>query len=412
LFKNDLALIVTQYAGYKVDILLQRALDLNKLGLSSESKRAFDRAFDLLIMMDALTSTIPDQRLERMIENARKYGYDKSESDYYEADAKRQLTQWGDNSTPVLHEYASKVWSGLIRSYYLGRWSAYARSLQNNETLDLNEWELNWIKTPGLLTKATTTGDVIKYASSLYKAANDYIVENMPLVRISMVYAGNNKALISLHPLANDLTLNYTTNGSTPSSTTTLYDKPFEVELPATIKAIASRGKVTTGDISTVNIPVSFGKPVTISPDPDNNYKARMGATLTDAVYGSLNQKDGNWLGYEGNNVSVVIALEGKHKVSKVNLSYLLKSNAWIFSPSSAIVETSNDGITYKSAGAYDFDISNWDIPANKDTSVLSFPETEASYIRLLIFNRGICPANHPGAGKKAWLFIDEITAE
>jgi hypothetical protein len=28
------------------------------------------------------------------------------------------------------------------------------------------------------------------------------------------------------------------------------------------------------------------------------------------------------------------------------------------------------------------------------------------------VFNRGTCPDNHPGAGKKAWMLIDEITVE
>jgi len=26
--------------------------------------------------------------------------------------------------------------------------------------------------------------------------------------------------------------------------------------------------------------------------------------------------------------------------------------------------------------------------------------------------NRGVCPAWHPGAGQKAWLFVDEIAVE
>jgi len=412
LFKTDLALVVTQYAGYKVDILLQRAIELNKLGQAQESKRAFDRAFDLLMMMDGLTSTMPDQRLERMIENARKFGYTKEESDYYEANVKRQLTEWGDNTTPVLHEYASKVWSGLIREYYLGRWSVYAKALQNGETPDLAAWEYNWITKPGLSTKAPTVGDVNKYAVSLYNAAKQYVTENMPQVKISMMYAGNNKALVSLQPLGDDLTITYTIDGSEPTAGSLKYEKPFEAALPVTVKAATYQKNKAIGDISIVKIPLSFGKPVSISPQPDDKYKGRLGATLTDAVKASTNHRDGNWLGYEGNNMSAVIALGANYKISKVSLSYLQNSGTWIFAPHSVIVETSTDGNTYKSAGVYDFDENNWNVPATKNEVTVSFPETEASYVRLLVLNRGNCPDNHPGAGKKAWMFVDEITVE
>lgn len=412
LFKTDLALIMTQYAGNKVDMLLKRALELNKLGQANESKRTFDRAFELLLMMDGLTSTMPDQRLEKMIENARKFGYTKAEADYYEADAKRQLTQWGSSSTPVLHDYASKVWSGLIRGYYLGRWSAYANALQKGTSIDMDEWELNWITNPGSLTKAPTTGDANKYAVTLYKAANEYISENMPQVKISMVYQGNNKALVTILPLGNDLSVRFTTDGSVPSAASSRYDKPFETELPATIKAIAISKEIPFGDVCTALIPISFGKQVTITPQPDEKYKARLGATLTDGVYASEKYTDGKWLGYEGDNLGALIALEGKHKISKVNVSYLQNSGAWIFVPNSIIVETSVDGINFVSAGIYDFDESKWDSPANKGEVSVKFPETEASYVRLLVFNRGKCPDNHAGAGKKAWLFVDEISVE
>jgi hypothetical protein len=411
-FKNDLALVVTQFAGNKVDILLQRALDLHKLGNAAESKRVFDKAFELMLMMDGLTSTMPDQRLEKLVENARKWGKDKEESDYYEADAKRLLTQWGDNSTPVLNEYASKVWSGLIRGYYLGRWSAYATSLQNGQNIDLNEWETNWINKPGSLTKAPAIGDVNKYAVSLYNKAREYINENMPQLNITMVYAGNNKAQVTFRPLRDSLSLNYTVNGSNPTSADSKYDKPFEVNLPATIKAVAYQNSKFAGDISTVKIPVSFGKSVSIFPQPAEKYKANNGATLTDGVFASVKSTDGMWLGYEGNNLTAMISLGGTYKISKVSFNYLENGDNLMFSPHSAVIETSVDGIIYKSAGVHDFDDNKWTTIAKKSNLAISFPETDAAFVRVLIFNRGTCPDNHPGKGKKAWMLFDEITVE
>jgi alpha-N-acetylglucosaminidase len=411
LFRNDLAQVITQYAGNKTDALLKRALELNDQGMKEESKRAFDRAFELMSMMDGLTYTMPDQRLERMIENARKWGDTKEESDYLEADAKRQVTQWGPGTTPVLHEYAAKVWSGLIRGYYLGRWQAYASSLQTGNSLDLNEWENRWITTPGNLTKAPNTGDVNKYAVTLYNATREYLNENLPLVIVSGAYQGNNQVLVSLYPMADSLKISYTVNGKDPVANGTLYDKPFTTALPAQVKAVGFRGSKVAGDVAVQMLPVTFGKSASLNPIPSGKYQARFGATLTDGKEGSENSNDGNWVGYEGENMGTLITLEGTFKISELTLSYLECGYSRIFAPRSVIVETSTDGINFKMAAVHDFDDNVWPMPSKKNKLTLSFPSTDAAFIRLLVFNRGTCPAGHPAAGSKAWMFIDEISA-
>jgi hypothetical protein len=364
-----------------------------------------------MVMMDGLTSTMPDQRLEKMIEDARAFG-SKDEAAYYEADVKRQVTQWGTSSTPVLNEYASKVWSGLIRGYYLGRWSAYATSLQNGESLELNEWEFNWINKSGALTKAPTTGDVNKYAVALYKAVNEYVNENLPQVKILLAYTGNNKARVTLIPLSDSLDMHFSVDGTNPSSGGSRYDKPFEVTLPVTVKAVAYHKKTLSGDVALIHIPVSFGKTVSVFPQPSVKYTAHYGATLTDGISASDKFNQGNWLGYEGENLSALISLDGKFKISKISFSYLENGDNLIFAPHSVIVETSADGINYRTVGVHDFDDSKWNMAAKKGELTIRFPETEASHVRLLFFNRGQCPESLSGTGQKAWLFVDEITVE
>lgn len=412
LFKNDLAQVVAQFAGNKVDLLLLRAMEQYQQGLADESKHTFDRAFELMIMMDGLLWSLPDQRLESLIENARKWGKTKGESDYFEADAKRQLTQWGTNDTPVLHEYASKVWSGLMRDYYLGRWTAYAKSLRNYETVDFNDWENNWINRPGLGSKAPTTGEITKYALTLYNAALEYVLENTPQLSIKASYLGENKVSVSLLPLKNELEMKYSTDGNSPLAATSLYDKPFEVDLPATIKAVALQNNKQFGDFALREFPVSFGKPVSLLTQPAKKYIARNAASLTDGILGSVKPDDGNWLGFEGENMGALVTLDGSFKVSAVTLSYLEDGNSWIFAPHSVIVETSADGITFQSAGVLDLDDNKYSMAAVKKSLTITFPTTAASYVRLLVFNRGTCPANHVGAGKKAWLFVDEVRVE
>jgi hypothetical protein len=164
--------------------------------------------------------------------------------------------------------------------------------------------------------------------------------------------------------------------------------------------------------MSTVFVPVSYGKTTDISTLPSDKYKAQYGVSLTDGILASANYTDGKWLGYEGENMGALIKLDGKFKISKVSLGYLENSDALIFAPLSVIVETSEDGLTYKSVGVTDINQSNWNKTAQRTEFTLKFPETEASFVRVLVMNRVNCPENHFATGKKAWLFVDEITVE
>jgi alpha-N-acetylglucosaminidase len=116
--------------------------------------------------MDNLLASRNDRRLERWIENARKWGRSSKEKNYYEMDAKRQVTVWGG---PVLSEYAAKVWSGLIRDYYAQRWKLYYRDLRSSAKPDLSGWQEQWITTPGNLSEQAPVRDVVAGSADLKK---------------------------------------------------------------------------------------------------------------------------------------------------------------------------------------------------------------------------------------------------
>ena len=50
-------------------------------------------------------------------------------------------------------------------------------------------------------------------------------------------------------------------------------------------------------------------------------------------------------------------------------------------------------------------------VPASEGASpfTVSWPETEARYVRVIAEPLGIIPAGNTGAGDEAWLFIDEL---
>jgi hexosaminidase len=48
----------------------------------------------------------------------------------------------------------------------------------------------------------------------------------------------------------------------------------------------------------------------------------------------------------------------------------------------------------------------------NLDTKDFSktFPNLVTRYLKIIVKNIKVCPVGHPSAGKKAWLFVDEIS--
>ncbi|DAZ99319.1 TPA: hypothetical protein N0F65_005170 [Lagenidium giganteum] len=76
--------------------------------------------------LDEILSTSPDWLLGTWIADARALGRNETTlEDYYEYEARNQVTRWGDNNDNVLSDYAAKEWAGLINNYYRGRWSLW-----------------------------------------------------------------------------------------------------------------------------------------------------------------------------------------------------------------------------------------------------------------------------------------------
>jgi hypothetical protein len=57
------------------------------------------------------------------IRDARAWGTTPAEADYYEANARRIITEWGAG----LRDYAHREWNGLVRDYYYPRWWRWAK---------------------------------------------------------------------------------------------------------------------------------------------------------------------------------------------------------------------------------------------------------------------------------------------
>ena len=63
-------------------------------------------------------------------------------ADYYEHNAKRLVTVWG----PPVDDYSARIWSGLVRDYYLPRWQKWFLAKDHGKDFDFVEWEEDWVR--------------------------------------------------------------------------------------------------------------------------------------------------------------------------------------------------------------------------------------------------------------------------
>ena len=69
--------------------------------------------------------------LGKWIEDARSFGVDDAEKDYYERDARNIITTWGGRGKR-LNDYANRTYAGLVRDYYKPRWEMYFEAIKTS----------------------------------------------------------------------------------------------------------------------------------------------------------------------------------------------------------------------------------------------------------------------------------------
>jgi predicted alpha-1,2-mannosidase len=139
-------------------------------------------------------------------------------------------------------------------------------------------------------------------------------------------------------------------------------------------------------------------------------YSAGGDRALIDGLTGTENFRTGLWQGYEGVDVDVVIDLGKSMLVESISINFLHDSKSWIFLPEQIGFSVSEEPETNEIMT--NIRDSNYD--ALNETILISTEQMSTNkrgrYVRIFGINRKTCPPGHPGEGKPAWLFVDEIT--
>jgi len=99
-------------------------------GNTTNFEFAASRILQIIHAMDRILGTHRMFTLERWLSSARKWASQNVSADFYEFNARNQITLWGPNGE--ISDYASKGWSGLYATYYAKRWVIFIETLRKD----------------------------------------------------------------------------------------------------------------------------------------------------------------------------------------------------------------------------------------------------------------------------------------
>ncbi len=189
------------------------------------------------------------------------------------------------------------------------------------------------------------------------------------------------------------------------------YTTPAQIQTSREITAYAEIGdrKSFTEEAEYIRIPK--GRNITVNTEYSPQYTAGGDIALINTIRGGDNFRTGNWQGYYGPDLDVVIDLGETKRISKVGAGFLQDENSWIFMPTKVIFEGSMDGVVYHKLGVVENDISLRETGGILKDFELSGLNESIKFLKVKGISLGICPDWHKGAGNPCWIFSDEIWA-
>lgn len=204
----------------------------------------------------------------------------------------------------------------------------------------------------------------------------------------------------------------YTTDGSNPTISSSDYTGPINIDSSVVIKAVT----VLNGNVMGVKpaeqafiMHKAIGRDVVYSNPISTSYLADGPNSLTDGVRGTKTVNK-YWHGISGKDLIATIDLGAEQEIKSISLGCLQNYSDWIFLPQEVKFEVSADGKNFKEAKVVANNVSVYEKSTLKSFKA-ELLKQKVRYVRVSAKN-GVCPPNHPGAGKPAWIFADELVVE
>jgi hexosaminidase len=215
----------------------------------------------------------------------------------------------------------------------------------------------------------------------------------------------NGKMFVSLQSDFPDYDIRYTSDGSAPMVSSSLYNESIQINNDVVIKArLFKNGKASGNTFSQeYKYHLAIGKKIKLLYPPDERYNTGGASTLINGIVGSLPWSGNEWLGWRGESMEVTLDLGLVEEIHRVKISFLEAKESWIHLPKKVVVLVGRDEKKYR-----EIELSNLEggFTFSGDLNLYE------RYLKIKAIPQIIIPNGNPGAGQKPWLFCSEIIIE
>ncbi|MEP3387979.1 MAG: chitobiase/beta-hexosaminidase C-terminal domain-containing protein, partial [Reichenbachiella sp.] len=220
---------------------------------------------------------------------------------------------------------------------------------------------------------------------------------------------------VSLSTELPGLQIRYTTDGTEPTISSTLYKEPFGCTKTSTIKAASFVNGRLMSEISSVDYlsHKATGKRVAYENEFNAKYDGGGDFGLVDGRFGFEESISFAWQGFVSPTMEAIVDLEEITAINSISAGFLSDQRQWIFQPDQVIFEVSDDGENFKEV----FDRKYSDSRTESVIQEVVRPtaddlKVQGRYVRVRAINHTPIPDWHAGVGKMPWIFVDELVVE
>ena len=154
---------------------------------------------------------------------------------------------------------------------------------------------------------------------------------------------------------------------------------------------------------------------ITFEQQPSKTYAAEGYLTLIDGQMGSFDHRNGQWLGWNDPVVKGTLSFDNPRTVNEIVFNFLVTPGPWIFPPKVIRLhcyDKKGKKETLVEVPQQRFEKYEQELSMDLKIRYHARFKWRAKKVKMVTFeivNYGLLPDWHPGAGSKAWIFMDEL---
>lgn len=243
-------------------------------------------------------------------------------------------------------------------------------------------------------------------------SAQDTLQLAPPLLRYpSAFFAGS--TTVAMEFAMPGAVIRYTTNGETPDAQDPIYQKPLKIRGKSTLIMARSfaEGYLPSESVEVLLLKKGIAPERIHCTPPVAPYTALGARSLNDTLGGMMDFEKNTWLGFNQDSVVIDIYLKKEIIPNMLLLNVLQKEGSWIFLPEKIQLDAWNEDLQRFMPMAQRVFVPGLEPSADRCLPVLlsNIPKRKTRHLRLRIYPLRSMPEWHPGKGRAAWFFTDEV---